>query len=443
MNRATLPLAVASWGWREGLTYGAMGWPLAFLALPLYVVLPHHYATTWGLPLGALGGVLLATRLVDAVSDPWIGRWVDRWFATSARQVHLRTGWAVVLLGVGFAALFTPPVVGLGLDARGLLWWLVAALVVTYLAYSVVAVAHQAWGARLGGDPVHRGRVVAWREACGLGGVVFSAALPAWGGVAALVWGLVVALVVGWALWWRAPAPGAEQAPAIPAAHAAQPEGPLWAPQHLAAPWAYPAFRRLFVVFVINGVASALPATLLLFFMQDRLVAPRSAEPVVLGLYFFAGALSLPVWLRLVARWGLAHTWLVGMSLAVVVFAGTVTLGAGDWPVFAIVCALSGLALGADLALPSALLSGVVAEVGERGRTEGAFVGWWALATKLNLALAAGVALPVLAWWGYTPGSQDPTALQALTWAYALLPCLLKALAAGALYVLLIRKGVS
>lgn len=31
-----------------GLAYGALGLPLAFVALPLYVVLPKHYATTLG-----------------------------------------------------------------------------------------------------------------------------------------------------------------------------------------------------------------------------------------------------------------------------------------------------------------------------------------------------------------------------------------------------------
>lgn len=416
-----------------------MGWPLAFLALPLYVVLPHHYATTWGVPLGVLGAVLLSTRLVDAFSDPWIGRWVDRWFCASPRRVLQRSGCAALLLGMGFAALFLPPATSLGLGGDGLLWWLVVALVGTYWAYSVVTVAHQAWGARLGGDPVQRGRVVAWREACGLGGVVVSAALPVWGGVEALVWGLVAALALGWVVWWLAPSPVATPDPS----DERPPAAVLSVQPRTAGPWSHAAFRRLLVVFVINGVSSALPATLLLFFMQDRLEAPRSAEPVVLGLYFLAGALSLPFWLRLVGRWGLAHTWLVGMLLAVAAFACTVTLGPGDWHVFALVCALSGLALGADLALPSALLSGVVAEVGERGRAEGAFVGWWALATKLNLAVAAGLALPALAWWGYTPGSTDPAALQALAWAYGVLPCVLKTLAAGTLYVLLIRKGVS
>ena len=36
---------------RQGLRYGLLGLPLAFVALPLYVILPNHYAREFGMPL--------------------------------------------------------------------------------------------------------------------------------------------------------------------------------------------------------------------------------------------------------------------------------------------------------------------------------------------------------------------------------------------------------
>ena len=140
-----------------------------------------------------------------------------------------------------------------------------------------------------------------------------------------------------------------------------------------------------------------------------------------------------------VARLGLARTWLIGMALAVAVFVWAATLGAGDTVAFLIVCALSGIAVGTDLTLPSAMLAGLIGRLGERGQREGAYFGWWSFAAKMNLALAAGLALPLLAWFGYEPGARDAQALQTLTIAYCLLPCVLKLLAAGALYGLVIR----
>jgi Na+/melibiose symporter-like transporter len=122
------------------------------------------------------------------------------------------------------------------------------------------------------------------------------------------------------------------------------------------------------------------------------------------------------------------------MALAVAAFAWAAALGEGDRGGFLAVCVASGAALGADLAIPAALLAGVIQRAGLAGRSEGAFFGWWNAASKLNLALAAGLALPLLQALGYAPGQRDPQALQALTLAYCVLPCALKLAAAALLY---------
>ena len=103
----TVPTAPFDWhaGWR----YGLMGLPLAFVALPLYVTLPNHYATAFGVPLATLGAVLLAARLLDALIDPLLGRWSDRLFAQSLRAVLAWAAhWPALVLGAGFALLFFP-----------------------------------------------------------------------------------------------------------------------------------------------------------------------------------------------------------------------------------------------------------------------------------------------------------------------------------------------
>ncbi len=164
-------------------------------------------------------------------------------------------------------------------------------------------------------------------------------------------------------------------------------------------------------------------------------------QPAFLGGYFVCAAASIGLWLKVVGRWGLVRTWALGMGLSVAVFGWVALLGQGDWPWFLLVCALSGAALGADLVLPPALLAGLIGDAGERGRSEGAFMGWWGFATKLNLALAAGLALPLLGWLGYAPGQQDPQALWALTVAYAVVPCVLKLAAAALLYVFFLKRG--
>jgi glycoside/pentoside/hexuronide:cation symporter, GPH family len=400
---------------RQGLAYGAMGLPLAFVALPLYVILPNHYATAFGMPLATLGLVLLGARLLDAVIDPFIGRWCDRLFARSPRQILWMAAVAALVLAAGFGLLFFPAT----REPQLLLVWASVFLVITYAAYSALSVAHQSWGAMLGGDELQRSRIVAWREGLALVGVVLASVAPVAIGLPGTWILFSICLVMGWFAWSRA---------LRPVALASLQRHNIWRPLQ------QPRFRRLLGIFVLNGIASAIPATLVLFFVQDRLQASRALEPVFLGTYFVCAAASMPLWLQLVRRIGLTRSWLCGMLVAVTAFVWAATLGTGDTVAFILVCAASGVALGTDLALPGAMLAGLIANAGHRGHLEGAYFGWWNFATKLNLALAAGLALPLLALFGYAPGARDAGALTALTMAYCLLPCLLKLAAAALLY---------
>ena len=421
MIAAALPVRAWHGGWRDGLSYGGLGLPLAFVALPLYVVLPNHYATVYGIPLALLGAVLLVARLLDAFTDPLIGRWADRLFSRSPQRAWGVLAIAAVLLALGFRALFFPAVDG----TTPLLVWCAAGLAVTYLGFSVVSVIHQAWGARLGGDEAQRARIVAWREGLALAGVLVASVLPSLAGLNVVTLAFTALLLAATLLLRRAPQPAASRQMSF-------------APS-LTLPWATPAFRRLLAIYLCNGIASAVPATLVLFFIRDRLQAP-SFEPLFLASYFAAGALSIPLWVRVVAQQGLARTWLCAMGLAVATFGWASQLGAGDVAAFAAVCIASGVALGADLTLPSALLTGVIQRAGHAQRAEGVYTGWWNFATKLNLAIAAGLALPALQAFGYVPGGQSEAALSALTIAYCLLPCALKLVAASLLYFTWIRN---
>ncbi|MEZ2294414.1 MFS transporter [Variovorax sp. RCC_210] len=420
------PLSPSRFGTLDGLRYGLLGLPLAFVALPLYVLLPNHYARAFGVPLATLGAVLLGARLLDALVDPLLGRLSDRLHARSPQAVLGFGAFAAGVLLLGFGLLFFPQLLVDPARHGALLVAAAVLLAVTYAGYSMLSIAHQSWGAMLGGDALQRGRIVGWREGMGLVGVVLASVVPTVAGLPAMVALFGVLLVLGWALWTRAPRPVRGTA--------------LHAPVDLRLPLRRPAFRRLLAVFVLNGIASAVPATLVLFFVQDRLQAPASLEPAFLGLYFVMAAASIPVWLRIVRRFGLARSWLGGMCMSVAVFAWAGAMGAGDAVPFLVVCALSGFAIGSDLVLPGAMLAGLIAEAGDQPHA-GAYFGWWNFATKLNLALSAGLALPLLGLAGYVPGAREVGALQALSLAYCLLPCVLKVAAGLALWALVIRPS--
>ncbi len=390
------------------LRYGAFGLPLAMVALPIYVVLPQFYAVRVGLPLAAVGAALLAARLGAAFLDPLIGHWIDRGRRGYGAWIAL----ALAPLLAGFVLVFHPP----ALPAHLALGWLLASLMLVYLGFGVATIAHQSWGAALTQAQASRARVTGVREACGLAGVIIAALA---GGGAAMSVVFAVTLLGCAALLTGAPRP----------ARVARTPAPGW--RALALPFGQRAFRALFAVLIVNGVAAAMPSTLFLFFVADRLRLPAWSG-LFLVLYFAAAAASMPLWIAAARRHGEACAWAASMLLAALVFAWAFALGPGAGGAFALICLCSGVALGADLALPSALLAGVIRAAGHAQQREAAYVGVWHWGTQLTLALAAGTALPLLALSGYRPGAGGPTG--ALAGAYALLPCALKLAAAAMLW---------
>lgn len=386
------------------LAYGLLGLPLAFAALPIYVHVPRFYAEAAGMELALLGAILLGARLLDAGIDPWLG-----WLADRVKR-PLMVAIALLPFALGFIALLNPPSSGAGL-------WLLGSLALTYIGFSAASVAYQAWGADIGENSGLRTRLTAAREGFGLLGVVLAAALPALiasnmvDGVGRLAWILppllLIAALVTFSRVGSGVAVRAPLAPLLPSLRQVLSDQP---------------FRRLLAIFVANGIAAALPATLFLFFVADVLHLESASGPL-LALYFVSGAASLPLWVKIAARRGRVFAWACAMALSIAAFAGASLLSSGDLLPFAIICLASGLALGADLTLPAAM----AADIGERQGQAGACFGVWNFIAKLNLALAAGLSLPLLGFLGYVPGGG--AGLSALVLAYALLPLAFKALA--------------
>ena len=410
--------------------YGAPQFALSFVALPLYVFLPDYYATRFAVPLVFLGAVLLLARLLDAVIDPAIGRLADHMLGAGR-------GWAFmaasgVLLVLGFTLLLGFPLVLAYAPQPGAFTAVMGlALMLTYCGYSAASVTHQAWGSTLGTGEAERVRIFGWREGLGLAGVLTAAGVTQLGG--ALGFTLVFTASLWFGLWLLRCAPTPREEFAHETLHGLR---------AAFEPLRHVAFRRLLLVYLASGVASSVPATLVLFFIRDRIGAPELSG-LYLFIYFASGAVFLPLWLRVAKRCGAAPSWLVGMGLTVVVFLGAALLQPGDRWAYAAVCAASGLTLGSDLVLPPALLAGVIRSLGHGGQFEGAYFGIWSMATKLTLALAAGTALPLLACLGYVPGTAATGVLPPLVVAYCLLPCVLKLLAGAALWFGWMRRARS
>jgi len=395
------------------VAYAALGLPLAMAMLPIYMISPKFYGDGLGLDLAALGAVLFLTRMFDTVQDPFLGRVVD----VFQRKRH---GWlllmvvSALILASGFVLLFSPP----EWSKTGLLAWLALSLLLVYFAHSLLSICYLTWGARLTDDIAMRSRVTAWREAFGLVGVVVASILPTfwvaeWGprqGYQWFAWVFVVILFVGLfsTLRW-APAPHVSTVGGL--------EGWRTALKPL-------AVRRVMWFYLFNAVSVAIPATLVLFFIDDVVQAPAQAG-MFLGIYFLAGMLTLPLWVALSDRIGKVRAWMLGSVFAAVALLCAFWVQGGDILAYSLICLMAGTALGADVALPPAMLADAIPE--QNRKSTGLYFGIWVLISKFALALAAGLALPSLKFFGYVPGQFQTTA--SLTALYVFLPIVFKGIA--------------
>lgn len=419
--------APAALSTRRLIAYALPALPLAALTLPLYVVVPTFYVETVGLSLAAVGQALFLVRLIDAISDPVVGLLADRFRPRFGRR---RTWVAAAALPAAIAAamMLTPPA---GATAAYLLWWGIA----LSCAWTAASIPYTAWGAELARDYHGRTRIAAAREGTVVIGVVAAIALPVLvtstglgdqaDGLATLALFVLLALPLTAAV-----AVAGVPEPAALSRTRLTLRGSLG---HVAS---NRPFLRLVAAFLLNGFANGLPATLFLFFVGRVLGAPDAAGPLLL-VYFLSGVAGIPLWLRASRRFGKHRTWCAAMAFACLVFALVPLLGPGDVWVFAVVCVLTGATLGADLVLPPAIQADVIdVDTAVSGdERSGLYFALWGLATKLALAIAVGVAFPVLQAAGFR--ADDPAdggGLMALALLYAAVPVALKLAAIGLMW---------
>jgi glycoside/pentoside/hexuronide:cation symporter, GPH family len=420
------------------LAYGLPGLPLAVLGLPLFIYLPTFYAESVGISLTTIGLVLLTARLWDVVTDPIIGALSDR----TGGRLGRRRPWILAslpILCISIEFLFAPSQqAGVG---HLLIWSMLL-----YLGWTMIQLPHAAWGAELSSDYHQRTRITGVREALVLIGTLMAAATPTLLGIGSdggasdgqagnreVLRVLALALVVGLPLASLIACTGVPDPPRRARRH-----GDWRARCHegYRALIGNRAFLRLIAAYLLNGIANGLPATLFLLFVGHVLAIPDKAGPL-LFLYFGCAVVGIPFWIWASARIGKSRAWIIAMAANCLIFGWAPFLGAGDYMPFLIICVLSGICLGADLALPPSMQADVVDleyVEGAEPRT-GLYFALWGMATKLALALAVGISFPLLDLAGFDAARSavnDEDGLFILAVLYGALPITFK-LAAMAL----------
>lgn len=396
--------------------YAAPALPLAALFLPLHVHLAPWWAAERGVSLAALGAVLLTVRLLDALTDPVMGWLSDARALGIGRRGWIAMGVPVIVLAA--IALLRPP------EDAGIAWFAGFMALMT-LGWTMASVPYLALGAEISPSYAERARITVWRESAGLVGTVVALIAIDRTGLGSVALGVAVALplAVGWLAGRLAePAPGSHT-PSLGAMF-----GVILRDR---------VFLRLLAGFLVNGAANGLPPALFLFYVGAVIEAPDMMAGLLLLTYFVAAILGSTLWSRGARTISKHRLWCLAMLGACAAFLPAAFLGPGDIWAFAAISAVTGLFLGADLALPPAIQADVVdretARSGARGTAS--FFAIWAVASKAALALSAGLAYLTLDAAGFTAtGPNETGALTVLALLYAAAPVALKLLAVGIMW---------
>jgi len=413
----------------DKLVYALPGLVLAAVGVPLYVYIPKFYTDVVGVSATAMGGLILAARLIDAISDPLVGVLSDKTATRFGRRRPYIALGSLALAGL-LAALYIPPHGGQGLVTL----WFGAAIILLSLAWTCVDVPWESLGPEITFSYDERSSLFSFREGMTIAGTILAAAAPLIierflaltesaldQRTKFAVFGLAfipLTLLCCWLCVLRIREKGWLQPDAREAGKRL-----FWRNWRQA--FANRPFQILLAAYAVAAIGANLPATLILYYVEYVLGGTQTE--VYILLYVFSGILFLPFWLWVARRLDKKRAWIAAMAVNTGAFLGVFFLGRGDLTAYALLTVLSGTGFGASLALPAAMQADVIDydELLHDQRREGRFIGVWSVVKKGSSALGLGLALPILDLFGYQPGQEQAEPVkQALRVLYCLVPCL-------------------
>ncbi len=410
------------------ISYALPAFSLAVIGIPVYVYMPKFYTDVIGLNISYVGGVLLAARIFDAITDPAIGLLSDR---TNTRFGRRRPWIAVgsLLTAIAVIFLFNPSLTG---QANSDLWFAVN-IFLLFLFWTVVVVPYESFGPELTFDYNERTSLFSFRDGFLIAGTLAAAASPA------IIKGifkigsspdderyvffilsfLYAPLIVGSCIWCIKVLK--ENQNVSHKEHLSLVKGMNFTFKNR-------PFIILLAAYTISAIGNNLPATLILFYVQY--VLNSALADFFLLLYFLTGIVFLPLWIKISERCGKKNAWLSAMAINTGAFIGVFFLGSGDTLAYGILVFISGTGFGATLAIPSSMQADVIDydELMTGERREGQYVGIWSFSKKVAAAFGVGIGLSILGMSGYEPNIiQNENVKFTLRVLYSLVPCICNA----------------
>ncbi|HKT85075.1 MAG TPA: MFS transporter [Novosphingobium sp.] len=411
--------------WRL-LRFTAMAVPIYAAAQPVMAFVPAILSRHYSISLAALGLVYLIGQVVNSLLDPVVGALSDRTVSRFGRRRPWIAGGGVVFI-IGSAMLFFPPA-GVGLA------WVGLGVLCYYSGYSATLTTHLAWSGEISGDYDQRTRIASWFTLLTSGALVLALALPAladqWypddGPLRLTLFGVLVLFtaVPGLLLTLTA----------LPDSGPPITGEPFALRTTLAAVFGNRLLLRVLAADAVVTAGQSIRTALLLFVVTIYFQKPEWAAGLFLLQYAF-GMFAGPIWQRIGLHLGKTRGAVTAELVQAAINFGLVFLAPDRFGLMIALAVAQGLSQGSGNLMLRSMVADV-ADVHRAGTGEdrvGLYYSVFSVSMKLGSALAFGIALPLVAAFGFDPKSaaNTPQALHALLLVFALGPALAHTAAAA------------
>ena len=375
------------------------------LMAPVVAVLAGIYAKYYGLSLTSIAAVMLAARIFDAVTDPLIGYYSDRWrLKTGSRKPLILVGGLLMIPSA--YCLFVPPS-----DVGA--WYFAIWYMTFYFGLTLYIIPYYAWAHEFTETSKDKAMVFSAINISGQTGSALFYVLPllpffistdvspeilkvaVFVGAAVFLLGLYLAFkFVPDGVVHEVPTIGEKKSNSIL--------------QNISQAIQELLNNRPFVLFVwvaiCFGMAGGLWGGLLFIFVDAYLnLGEQFAQMSLWGMVL--GALAVPIWYRIVVRWGKRLPWLVGAGVLFFLFLCAGFLGPSYSGYFSILILY--LSFTFFVASSAVIMGPMLCDIIDYGcyqtghERSGLYFSMQNLMTKIPAAIGGALGLAIIGWLGF------------------------------------------
>ena len=285
--------------------------------MPVAVYLPRFYTEGMGLSLVTVGAIFTLARIWDVITDPVMGIVIDKFDTRWGRRKHwIAISIPILVLSVWMVFMPNQESVSAGY----LLFW----LIVLYVGYTMLAIAHQSWGAELALTYDDRSRLFGWREIFVIAGMTVVLGIPATLELTGMSSQSAKVASMGWFCLILFPLLVVPTLTMVPDTHSKPQSSVPWA-EAMKVLASNNLLWRLLAADLASGFGTAVSGALYIFVAATYFKLPEHAS-IALLFYFLASFLAMPIWLKLAYKVGKDVALKIALLYAVVINLGLIPI---------------------------------------------------------------------------------------------------------------------